>query len=84
MARIAIVGGVQTRVMFAGFPAGRNAVAIRTIFYKSSVVYSRPEKCSSALVTNTTIGRSDHVANVLAFGFNPVVTGRATAGCLGV
>ena len=58
MARIAIVGGVQSVVMFTGFAARGHTVTVRAIFHESGVVRHsyRAEKCHGALVTNLASG----------------------------
>lgn len=55
VARIAIVGSVQSGVMFTGFAAGGNAVTGRAIFHEPGVVNRGAKKRSGALVAYAAI-----------------------------
>lgn len=80
MAGIAIISGIQTFRMFAGFAAGGDTiVAGNTIFHEAGVIYRGSEKCRRALMTNAAILRRDDVADVLAFCFRAVMAERAGA-----
>ena len=74
VARIAIICGIQSGVMFTGFAAGGNAVTAGAIFHEPSVIYCRATERCSAFVAHTAIRRSNHVTNVLTFCLKPIMT----------
>lgn len=84
VARIAIVGSVQSLAMFTGFAASGNTVTVRAIFHEPGVVDRCSKKRSGALVAHAAIRRRNHVTKILSFRLNPIMTGCTSTQCLSV